>query len=414
MQSADKRPLNVCVVCTYDIAEDGGVKHHAFSVAHALRRRGDNVSVIGPSTRPLNEPDVHGFGGVMNFQANGSGNAFGILVNPFKLRRFFAEKQFDVIHVHEPLNPAIGYWASWLAPRTPHVATFHAYGEREALGLKIARAFAAPAVRPFYQRSIAVSEPARRWAEPSWKRPLTIVPNGVSIKQFRPDARPHREEGPLRLLFVGKLIDPRKGFSYLTEAYARLRARGVAVELDVVGDGGTGDGLPDLPGLAYHGSVPLARLAEMYRDCDVFVAPSTGQESFGLVLLEAMATARPIVCSAIEGYKQVADQHGARLVPPRDPLAIERAIVELAGDPLLRWRMGVWNRNRAETFDWDHIAQRVRDEYLMAIDMVRRGAYVLPATGATPMLPPAPVLSEADDTASAAGEMAASRQAGSA
>jgi phosphatidylinositol alpha-mannosyltransferase len=419
MQSAEKRPLNVCVVCTYDIAEDGGVKHHAFAVANALRRRGDKVSVVGPSTRALHEPDVYGFGGVMNFQANGSGNAFGILVNPFKLRRFFAEHRFDVIHVHEPLNPAMGYWASWLAPRTPHVATFHAFGERETLSLKLARAAIAPFVRPFYQRGIAVSEPAQTWAAPSWKRPLTIVPNGVSIKQFRPASRPHRDDGPLRLLFVGKLIDPRKGFRYLTEAYARLRARGVAVELDVVGDGGTGDGLPDLPGLAYHGSVPLARLVEMYRDCDVFVAPSTGQESFGLVLLEAMATARPIICSAIEGYKQVADAHGARRVPPRDSLAIEHAILELAGDPLLRWRMGVWNKNRAETFDWDHIAQRVRDEYVTAIDMVRRDARVLPATGTAPILPPAPTLALPEPMPSVVDTapdeaMVGSRQAGSA
>src|SRR5262245_61079385 len=130
MESANRRPLNVCIVVTYDIAEDGGVKHHAFSVANALRRRGDRVSIVGPATRHITDPDVHGFGGVVNFQANGSGNAFGIFVNPFRLRTFFAQKRFDVIHVHEPLNPALGYWAAWMAPRTAHVATFHAFGER--------------------------------------------------------------------------------------------------------------------------------------------------------------------------------------------------------------------------------------------------------------------------------------------
>src|SRR5262249_57716377 len=107
-----------------------------------------------------------------------------------------------------------------------------------------------------------------------------------------------------------------------------------------------------LPGLGCHGVGCVQRLAEMYRSCDVFVAPATGQESFGLVLLEAMATARPIICSAIAGYQQVVDEHGARLVPPRDPRAIEEAVVALADDPTLRWRMGVGNRNRAATFDW--------------------------------------------------------------
>lgn len=366
MQSGN-RPLNVCVLVTYDIAEDGGVKHHAFAIAQALRRRGDNVSIFGPSTRPMTDPGVYGIGGVVNIQANGSGNAFGIFCSPFKIRRFFREKQFDVIHVHEPLNPTLAYWAAWLAPRTPHVATFHAFGEKESLSLKLARGFMAPLVRPFYQRAIAVSEPARRWAAPSWKNPIAIIPNGVSVRSFRPDARPPQGDGPLRLLFVGKLTDPRKGFRYAVEAFARLRARGMAVVLDVVGDRGDSTGLPDMPGLTYHGSLPLQGLVDRYRACDVFVAPSTGQESFGLVLLEAMATARPIVCSAIEGYKQVADEHGARLVPPCDPVAIEQAIVELAADPLLRWRMGVWNRNRAESYDWEHIAARVREQYLEAI-----------------------------------------------
>jgi len=400
MQSAGTRPLHVCIVCTYDIAEDGGVKHHAFAVANALRRRGDVVSVVGPSTRPMTEPGVHGFGGVVNFQANGSGNAFGIFVNPWKLRKFFAQNQFDVIHVHEPLNPSMGYWATWMAPRTPHVATFHAFGEKESLALKIARGIWAPLVRPFYQRSIAVSEPARRWAEPSWGRELQIIPNGVSIKNFRPDARPHRDDGPLRLLFVGKLVDPRKGFRYLVEAYQRLRARGVAVELDVVGDGGDGNDLPQLPGLVYHGSVSLQRLAEMYRSCDVFVAPSTGQESFGLVLLEAMATARPIICSAIAGYQQVVDEHGARLVPPRDPGAIEEAVVALAADPTLRWRMGVWNRNRAESFDWEHVAARVREEYVESIEMKlgARRPISLPIPTSPAALLPAPASGAADSS----------------
>jgi phosphatidylinositol alpha-mannosyltransferase len=385
MESAKKRPLNVCVLVTYDISEDGGVKHHAFAVAQAMRRRGDKVTIIGPSRRPIDEPDVHGLWGVVEFQANGCACAFGIFCNPFTLRRLFREKRFDVIHVHEPLNPALGYWGTWLAPRTPHVATFHAFGEKESRALKVARAILAPTVRPFYQRAVAVSEPARRWAAPSWKQPMSIIPNGVSVKAFRPGAQPPKGEGPMRLLFVGKLSDPRKGFRYLAEAYGRLRQRGVDVTLDVVGDR-TGASLPELPGLQYHGSLPLAGLIEQYRSCDVFVAPSTGQESFGLVLLEAMATARPVVCSAIEGYKQVVDERGARLVPPRDPEALEHSILELA-DPMRRWRMGVWNRNRAETYDWEHIATRVREEYLEAIDIARRGPVPAPVPAEPVALP---------------------------
>ena len=379
MQSANKRPLNICIVVTDDIAEDGGVKHHAYSVAAALRARGDRVTIIGPARRKINEPDVYGLRGVVDFQANGSGAAFGIFCNPFTLRRIFRQKRFDVIHVHEPLNPALGYWSTWLAPHTPHVATFHAFGEHESRALKIARAVMAPLVRPYYQRSIAVSDPAKRWAAPSWKKPLSIIPNGVSLRTFRPDPRRSTEGGPLRLLFVGKLSAPRKGFRYLVEAYARLRQRGAQVSLDVVGDRNGVKAPPELPGLRYHGSLPLTELVERYRHCDVFVAPSTGQESFGIVLLEAMATARPIIASAIEGYKQVLDEHGARLVAPSDSEALEQAVVDLASDPMLRRRMGVWNRNRAEAYDWEHIADSVREEYVEAIELHRRGPVMEPA-----------------------------------
>jgi phosphatidylinositol alpha-mannosyltransferase len=178
------------------------------------------------------------------------------------------------------------------------------------------------------------------------------------------------------------------------------------VTLDVVGDK-NGAALPDLPGLTYHGSLALAGLVERYRGCDVFVAPSTGQESFGLVLLEAMATARPIVASAIEGYKKVVDEHGARLVTPRDPEAIEQAIVDLAGDPMLRRRMGTWNRNRAEAYDWEHIATRVREEYLEAIAMAEHRPLVVPRPATPqPLVVPLPVAGDAD-----AAELAR-RQAG--
>jgi phosphatidylinositol alpha-mannosyltransferase len=127
-----------------------------------------------------------------------------------------------------------------------------------------------------------------------------------------------------------------------------------------------------------------AELAEHYRRCDVFVAPSTGQESFGIVLLEAMACGRPIVCSDIPGYRQVADSIGARPVPAGDAGALARVIAALAAQPELRRRMGDSNRARAQAYDWVPLAHQVRDEYVAAI-AVRHGddrarAHALPAS----------------------------------
>jgi phosphatidylinositol alpha-mannosyltransferase len=130
-----------------------------------------------------------------------------------------------------------------------------------------------------------------------------------------------------------------------------------------------------LPGLTYHGAVPFERLAALYRNCDVFVAPSTGQESFGIVLLEAMASAKPVVCSDIEGYRQVATTEGSTLVAPSDSRALADALAQVVRtDPEIRRRHGELNRRHAETYDYDRLAERVRHEYRLAIAACRASA----------------------------------------
>jgi phosphatidylinositol alpha-mannosyltransferase len=130
-----------------------------------------------------------------------------------------------------------------------------------------------------------------------------------------------------------------------------------------------------LPGLTYHGAVAFDRLAALYRNCDVFVAPSTGQESFGIVLLEAMASAKPVVCSDIEGYRQVATTEGSTLVPPSDAGALADALARVVRtDPEIRRRHGELNRRHAELFDYDRLAERVRHEYRLAIATCHAGA----------------------------------------
>jgi phosphatidylinositol alpha-mannosyltransferase len=360
------------MMVTYDMASPGGgVKHHAQQLAAALRRRGDHVVVVGPSSVPIGEPDTHTFRGIANVPANGSDNMLGLFVSPLAIARFFRARPFDVIHVHEPLQPALSYWSTWATRRVPHVATFHAYAEREGRPLTLARRAWGATIFPFFQRGIAVSEPAARYARHAWERPLAIIPNGVPTDLFTPPTH-HHINGHVRLLFVGRLGDRRKGARFLFDAYRGLVARKLPVTLDVVGELGDAEPPPPLAGLRYHGAVGFDKLVELYRGCDVFVAPSTGQESFGIVLLEAMASAKPVVCSDIDGYRQVAHPSGAYLVPPADARALEQqlaAVVQL--DPDTRLRQGALNRRVAEQYDWDRLAERVRHEYLGAIDTVR-------------------------------------------
>lgn len=360
------------MMVTYDLASPcGGVKHHAQQLASALRRRGDEVTIIGPASAPVKDAHTHTFSGVVNVPANGSDNQLGIFVRPWQVAKYFRHNKFDVIHIHEPAQPSLAYWATWLTRKIPHVATFHAYAEQESKAFTLTRKLWGATMFPFFQRAIAVSEPARRYASMVWKRPLSVIPNGVPTGIFTPAPTKLYAEGsaPIKLLFVGRIGDARKGARYMFEAFKMLRERGVDVTLDVAGELGQAALPPAMPGMTYHGPVKFDRLVQLYRDCDVFVAPSTGQESFGIVLLEAMSAAKPVVCSDIDGYRQVAIPDGSYLVPPSNAAALAERIAEVVSlDPATRRRQGEVNRKAALGYDWEHLADRVRDEYLAAIE----------------------------------------------
>jgi phosphatidylinositol alpha-mannosyltransferase len=314
---------------------------------------------------------VRGFGGVVNVPANGAANYMALLTPPWSVRRFFREADFDVVHVHEPLVPLLPYYALWFSPRAAHICTFHMYAETESAVSLAARRLLGRRIFPGFDRAVAVSRPAAAYAARAWTRTVSVIPNGVPTQTFRPGAsgsgRPPRS---LRLLFVGNWRDARKGLPYLLQSFARLRARGLALELDVVGEG-TAEA-PSIPGVTFHGRVAAeAELVGYYQRCDLFVSPATGQESFGIVLLEAMACGKPVVCSDIPGYRQVVDPEGARLVPASNVDALAEAIASLVGDPDRRQAMGEVNRRRAETFDWESITTRIRDEYEAALRISR-------------------------------------------
>jgi phosphatidylinositol alpha-mannosyltransferase len=361
--------LRVCIVAPYDLAaRGGGVKHHIFGLAHALRARGDSVTILGPASQLLEEPGLVTIGGIVSLESNGSANAMPLLASPFRTARLFRSRSFDVIHVHEPSIPSLAYWATWLTPGVPKLCTFHAFADAPPLLLRVGQRLFGALQFPFYQRGLAVSQAAAEYAGRAWKRPLSIVPNGVDTGLFAPGpAREEARQRALRLLFVARLGDVRKGWSVMLEAYRALLASGARVSLDVVGDM---VGVPTpaaLPGLRLHGALPLSELIERYRACDIFVAPSLSQESFGIVLLEAMATGRAIVCTDIRGYREVAQPEGASFVRPNDAQALAAALRSLALDPARRLAMQAFNLTYARAFAWPRVAEQVREHYLDAI-----------------------------------------------
>lgn len=364
--------MKICMVVPYDLAEEGGVKRHATQLAASLRDLGDHVDLIGPcSDRSKLDEHVHGFRGVVNVSANSSDNRLGIFTCPHLVHRFVAEGEYDVIHIHEPLQPSINYYAVWsVSSRAARIGTFHAYAEQESAKLRRARRFWATIAFPAYDRGIAVSPAAAEYAQVAFKKPLAIIPNGIRTELYRPGV-PAVAGAPLKILFVGHWRDSRKGLPVLLDAVGKLRERGIQWSLDIVGDGGQ---VPrsELPGVTYHGPISgEQRIADLYASCDVFVSPATGGESFGIVLLEAMAASRAIVCSDIAGYRYAVGSGpdcGALLVTPGSVDELAGALARLAVEPALRDRMGAVNRERVRVFDWEQLVERVRDEYCAALE----------------------------------------------
>lgn len=367
--------MRVCIVVPYDLTEEGGVKRHAFQLAAALRRLGDEVTIMGASSHAQPDPDVHVFGGILNIRSNGSDNRLALLTPPWRIRRWLRDRDFDVIHVHEPLAPLLAPWASLFAGHAARVATFHAFAEKEELTPKLLRMCGGPLVLPWFDRGIAVSRPAETYARFVWKRELAIIPNGVPTDVFRAGPQHVRRDGePVKLLFVGHWRDERKGLPTLLAAFERLHAAGLPITLDIVGQGPADTQPPEIPGVHFHGNLSSeAAIAERMRACDIFVAPTTGQESFGIVLLEAMASARSIICTDIDGYRQVVTAENAHMVAPGNVDALAEAIENLVQAPARRQTMGEVNRVRAETYDWDNLVHRVREEYVAAIAQKHNG-----------------------------------------
>jgi phosphatidylinositol alpha-mannosyltransferase len=372
-------PLNIAIVTQAYRPAVGGVTEHVHGTASALRARGHRVTVItsgqGRSYGDRNghEKDVVRLGRNFTVLYNGADNNITLGLGLHGALRAQLERgAFDVVHVHCPLSPSLPMLAIRSA-RQPVVGTFHSVSVSD----RVFRVFR-PILRPYYDRLdhvIAVSEPARAEVLRNFPGPISIVPNGVDLARFRRgvDPLPQFAGAIPNLLFVGR-FDPRKGLPELMLACAALRDEGLDFRLILVGDGRLRRSLERAarrfpPGrVVFEGQVEHERLPRYYASADVFCTPARGSESFGLVLLEAMAQGVPIVATDIPGYRSVVTHEGeALLVPPRDPGALARALGSLLRDPARRERLGAAGLRTAARYGWDSIAERLEAIYLEVV-----------------------------------------------
>jgi phosphatidylinositol alpha-mannosyltransferase len=359
-------PLKIAIVSPYGYPHPGGVNEHVRYTYEAMRRLGHDVWLITSKygKQRANEAHIIRLGTGWAFPANGSVGRV-TLGWRFKeqAREVLAEHRFDILHFHEPFVPFLSP-TILEASETVNIATFHAFGGFSP-SYWVGRHFAGGLASRLHGR-IAVSGAARHFISRYFPGEYRIIPNGVNLERFA-DAEPYEElrDGTLNILFVGRL-EERKGLIHLLKAYQRLRKRHVDARLLVVGAGPKLReyrrfvGLRGIRDVEFLGRVSDEEKARYFASADIFCAPATGQESFGIVLLEAMAAGVPIVASDIHGYKNVV-QRGAQglLVEPRKPRALAAALYTLALDPDLRDRMGEAGRARAPEYSWDRVTEQV-------------------------------------------------------
>jgi phosphatidyl-myo-inositol alpha-mannosyltransferase len=304
------------------------------------------------------------------FSVPANGSVGTITISPRyqrRVREMLAAERFDVLHFHEPFVPFLSLIVL-RESKSINIATFHAYA-----GWSPAYEFGKRMLGRFARRlhgRIAVSVAARHFIDRYFPGEYKVIPNGVDLRRFQ-SAQPvaRYRDGTFNIFFVGR-FESRKGLLYLLKAYRVLRKRGYNCRLLVAGAGPQERearryiATRRMTGVELLGRVSDEDKARYFATADVYVSPATGRESFGIVLLEAMAAGAPIVCSDIHGYKGVVRRgEQALLVPPKDVDALVEALARLLDDPDLRARMSASGRERAVQFSWESITAKVEDYY---------------------------------------------------
>lgn len=367
--------MKIAYLATYDFAIPGGVKNHICNLSQELTELGHDVSILGPSSHPEITAEIPNFLQVAQFpSASKTGPIpphilIGLRAIP-RLQSLLASGKFDVIHVHEPLVPPLCLSAI-RHKRTPLFATFHTYYEQ---GQPLYRIFQ-PVLNGWLKNlkgRIAVSIPAKDYISRYFPYDYKIIPNGVNLERFSTKTTPLPEVSPgyFNLLFVGHAQFKRKGLRFMLEAYRLLKKEHDNLRLIIAGTKWEGRNRPpeledsDLSDILYLGTVSDDDLISLYQHVDLFCAPSTGRESFGIVLIEAMAAGVPIVSTNIDGYSMVAThEHDALLVPPKDSKALAAAIKRMMEDSDLRKRLVTQGKKTVQQYSWKILAQDVLDYY---------------------------------------------------
>ncbi len=370
--------MKIGLISPYDYAFPGGVVTHVAYLAHYLIQSGQNVKIIAPCTRkgtryfeeeviPVGTPIPIPYGGAVA----------RVPISPWlpaQIDEILSREKFDILHLHEPFAPMVSICAL-LKSTTVNVGTFHAFHTKSRiywLGKHVFRRW----IKMLHGK-IAVSEPAMEYVNQHVPGDFCIIPNGIDTEHFCAAGQRREEfnDGKINILFVGRL-ERRKGLAFLLNACANIKSSFPNFRLIVVGPGTVlrrrynsmveDLGLTDY--VTFTGYVSGEELPSYYRSADIFCAPSTEGESFGIVLLEAMACGKPVVASNIEGYATVlSNGNEGLLVAPKDENALADGLLKLLHDKSSRISMGKKGLIKAEKYSWPNVTRQVIDYYKKSI-----------------------------------------------
>lgn len=358
--------LRIGLVCPYAWDVPGGVRSHVSDLAVTLRGRGHHVDVLAPVEEDHDLPAWVTDGGrpvAVPYNGSVARLSFGVKATR-RVRGWIRQGDFDIVHIHEPLAPSLSLLTCWAA-RGPLVATWHSSHDRSRV--LTAGYYIAQTAMEKLRGSIAVSEEARRTLVGHVGGDAVLIPNGVRVGDFAPDVddRQRRRE----LLFLGRIEEPRKGLSVLIEALPAVLDQVPDLTVIVAGPGDVDDVRKEIPdqvarAITFVGTVSDERKQELLREVQVYVAPHTGGESFGIVLVEAMAAGACVVASDLPAFRQVLENGKAgRLFTTKDPGSLADAVLSVLADDAARRALVARGRVRAETYDWDTVVDDVLEVY---------------------------------------------------
>ncbi|MDD4358196.1 MAG: glycosyltransferase family 4 protein [Candidatus Pacebacteria bacterium] len=370
--------MKVGFICFHSFVNPGGVKNHILGLSKEFEKRGIETKIIIPR-RKFGEKygkNVIIMGMSLPFNIGGTQGDFCMNLNPFSIKKVLKKEKFDVLHFHNFVVPSawqILETQKGIKQNTCNILTFHANLDSMPIFRRMPY-FSKLFIKNLNERMdgvIGVADLILRMFK-GYKNPMKVIPNGIDTNEFNPNIEGYSKfkDGKINILFLGR-IEERKGLIYLLEAYKLLQEKHNNLRLIIVGDGILRKDCErfvrfnDLKDVVFEGQKSGKCIARYFNTCDIFCSPAIFGESFGIVLLEAMACKKPVCGFSNLGYKELLQNTKGEkfLAPPRDSTKLALILESLIEDEKLRKEMGEWGYETAKNYSWEKIADQVLEFY---------------------------------------------------